>query len=331
MSETALRRHEICRKIEARRVATKKGIRMFLRLALPSSRRRLGALVLGLILVASAAAQTGVQALGAVPLRARHAALGPQLATNQFGRPLYLESVEASRSIQGDIYAVVEYPFAAVSAALNDPDHWCDVMILHLNTKFCRRKTEDGATRLEMRLGKKYDQPVEDASLLSFAYRAVAVTPEYLDIELDAPDGPFATKDYRMVVEAVAIGAGRTFIHMGYAFGYGTGGRLAMSLYLATVGAGKIGFTTTAAPQAGVAPQYIGGMRGVVERNTMRYYLAIEAYLAGLAAPPAQQAEKRFQLWFDATEKYAPQLHEVERDGYLSMKRGEYQRQQAKP
>lgn len=304
---------------------------MSIRSSGPAILRRSMALLLGLVLAASAAAQSGVQALGAAPLRARHAALGPQLAINQFGGPLYIESVEASRKIQGDIYAVLDHPFAAVSAALNDPDHWCDVMILHLNTKLCRRRTEGGATLLDVRLGKKYDQPVEEASLLSFSYKAVTVTPEYFDIELDAPEGPFGTLDYRMVVEAVSIGAGRTFIHMGYAFGYGTGGRLAMSFYLATAGAGKVGFTTVGASQPGTPSEYIGGMRGVVERNTMRYYLAIEAYLAGIPVPGAQQAAKRFELWFDATEKYARQLHEVERDSYLTMKRGEYQRQQARP
>jgi hypothetical protein len=66
-----------------------------------------------------------------------------------------------------------------------------------------------------------------------------------------------------------------------------------------------------------------------MERNTMRYYLAIDAYLDSLKMPPAQQLESRLQAWFDATEKYPRQLHEVERDPYLQMKRVEVQRQTA--
>ena len=66
----------------------------------------------------------------------------------------------------------------------------------------------------------------------------------------------------------------------------------------------------------------------MVERNTMRYYLAIDAYLAALTAPPKDQLEKRLQYWFNATEQYARQLHEVERNDYFEMKRKEYQRQQ---
>ena len=72
---------------------------------------------------------------------------------------------------------------------------------------------------------------------------------------------------------------------------------IAMKSYLATIGRDKVGFTTTnkaASPQ----PDYIQGVRGVVERNTMRYYLAIDAYLAALTVPPDSQPEKRFQLWF---------------------------------
>ena len=78
-------------------------------------------------------------------------------------------------------------------------------------------------------------------------------------------------------------------------------------------------------------PLYIGGIRGLVERNTMRYYLAIDAYLGSLSAPAAEQPERRFAAWFDATERYPRQLHEVDRDAYLRMKRSEYRRQLTQP
>jgi len=68
-------------------------------------------------------------------------------------------------------------------------------------------------------------------------------------------------------------------------------------------------------------------VRGVVERNTMRYYLAIDAYLFALTTLPKDQLEKRLQKWYDGTEQYATQLHEVERNDYLEMKRNEYKRQ----
>ena len=107
-------------------------------------------------------------------------------------------------------------------------------------------------------------------------------------------------------------------------------GRLAMQAYLGTVGRDKVGFTVVGR-QADGQPRYVGGMRGVVERNTMRYYLAIEAFLGALSAPPQARLEKRLRDWFAAVERYPRQLHEMEQDEYLAMKRKEYLRQQADP
>ncbi|HEX5611218.1 MAG TPA: hypothetical protein VFX67_01090, partial [Burkholderiales bacterium] len=75
----------------------------------------------------------------------------------------------------------------------------------------------------------------------------------------------------------------------------------------------------------------IGGMRGVIERNSMRYYLAIEAFLGALSEPPPEQLEKRLRDWFAATERYRRQLHEIEQAEYLELKRKEHLRQQAGP
>jgi hypothetical protein len=163
---------------------------------------------------------------------------------------------------------------------------------------------------------------------VAFAYRVAAQTPNYLQVRLNAEQGPLGTRDYRIVFEAVAVDSGRTFIHVSYAYGFGTVGRLAMRVYLGTIGKGKVGFTV-AGTQADGRPLHIGGMRGVVERNTMRYYLAIEAFLGALSAPPQARMEKRLRDWFAAAERYPRQLHDMEQDEYLDMKRKEHLRQQA--
>ncbi len=124
------------------------------------------------------------------------------------------------------------------------------------------------------------------------------------------------------------LDARRSFLHLSYAYAYGMTARLAMQGYLGTVGRNKVGFSVTGHTADG-RPVYIAGTRGVIERNTMRYYLAIEAYLGALSAPAAQQAEKRLNAWFDSVERYPAQLHEMERGEYLDMKHGEIARQQA--
>jgi len=264
-------------------------------------------------------------ALGPIDLRARHATLATQLASSPFARPLLLQSEEAGRRIQGDVYAVIDRPFEEISAALADPGHWCDILILHLNTKYCRRVDEAGVTRVDLRVGKKQPEPVQSASLLSLRWRPAIRRADYLAVTMDATEGPSDTGDYGLLAEAIPLPGGRSFLHMGYGFRYGAASQAAMQLYLVTWARNKVGFTQ----QRGATKDddgLVNGMRAVAERNTMRYYLAIEAYLA---APGDQQLDQRLASWYDATEQYPRQLHEIERDAYLRMKRDEVQRQAA--
>ena len=267
------------------------------------------------------------QDIPAVLLRAKYTELNKQLLNNQFQRPLYLNSVESSQDLKGEIYAVVDYPFATVNAALNNPAHWCDVLILHVYIRYCHASSNMAGSALTVNLSNKYDQPLADTYRAGFNYRGVLTTPDYFAVELKAETGPLGTHDYRIWLEATPLEDGRTFLHFTYAYGFGVIGRLAMQGYLATVGRNKVGFTVEGKQPNG-QPVYIQGVRGVVERNTMRYYLAIEAYLDALTASPEAQLEKRLQHWYDGTDQYARQLHEIERQDYLDMKHKEYQRQQ---
>lgn len=262
-----------------------------------------------------------------ITLRAKYDSLTQSLQKNQFKRPLVLESTETPQRLQGDIYAVVAYPFKAVNAGLNNPDHWCDVLLLHINTKYCHATERPSDTTLVVNIGKKTPEKLADAARVKFTYEVVATTPEYVEIMLHAADGPLGTSNYRILLEAVAISDTKTFLHLTYAYGMNLSGRLALQTYLATIGHDKVGFTKIGTQNDG-EPNYIGGVRGMIERNTMRYYLAIDTFLQVSNATPAQQPEKRFQNWFTAVEQYPQQLHEMDRNHYIEMKRAEYSRQQ---
>ncbi len=268
-----------------------------------------------------------VAANSAASLRAQYDGLQNRLNRNQFQRPLYLDSSETSDSVTGDIYARIDYAFATVRAALNNPGDWCDILILHVNTKYCRASSGSQGAVLNVSIGKKYDEPLEKAYRVDFAYSVAAQTAGYLQVRLNADVGPFGTRDYRIVLEAVPVDAGRTFIHFSYSYTYGLVGRLALQAYLATIGRSKVGFAVVGTRSDG-QPLHIGGTRGLVERNTMRYYLAIEAFLGAVSAPPQERLEKRLREWFAAIERYPRQLHEMEQGEYLDMKRKEYLRQQ---
>ena len=261
----------------------------------------------------------------ATALLEKYAALEKQFNKTVFGRPLVLESFENPGSVNGNAYAVLDASFSTVSTAFKVPTHWCEVMILHINTKFCRATSENIPNMLRVNIGKKTPQELEDAFALEFVMRQVAASSRYLAVQLNAEKGPLGTNNYRIELQVVPLPSGKTFMHLRYAYGYGMAGRLAMQGYLATVGSSKVGFTyLNGDPKQG----YVGGMRGTVERNTVRYYLAIEAYLASVNRPAAQQLNARLEHWFDATEQFPQQLHELDRNSYLTMKRDEYLRQQ---
>jgi hypothetical protein len=199
---------------------------------------------------------------------------------------------------------------------------------LHLNTKFCRVSTAGPGKVLNVAIGRKFDQPLDKAYPVDFAFRVVADTPDYLTVRLDADTGPLSTRNYRIIFEAIPLESGRTFIHLSYSYAYGLAGRLALQTYLGTVGSSKVGFTVVGMQSDG-KPRHVGGLRGVVERNSMRYYLAIEAFLGAMSVSPPARFEKRLHDWFDAVERYPLQLHEMERSDYLEMKRKEHWRQRA--
>ncbi len=259
----------------------------------------------------------------AAALQAKFASVQGQLDKNAFGRPLVLQSAEASGQLSGNIFAVVNHPFDEVSTALAKPPVWCDILMLHLNTKNCAVNGSGDATTLQLAVGRKFDQPLSDTQRLDFNWKPATQSADYLSVSLSADKGPLSTRDYRIQLEATPIAGNKTFIHMAYAYAYGTAAKIALQGYLSTIGSDKVGFSTDGKDASG-QPNYVGGVRGVVERNTMRYYLAIDAYLD---SPSSGQLDKRFGAWFDATEQYARQLHEMSREDYIAMKNNEYKQQ----
>jgi len=95
-------------------------------------------------------------------LRARHADLREQLASNQFRRPIHLESSDESGELKGDIYALVEQPYAVVGPALQGMDHWCEMLTLHMNVKSCRISLPPLRDTLSVEIGRKFDQPLAE-------------------------------------------------------------------------------------------------------------------------------------------------------------------------
>jgi hypothetical protein len=260
----------------------------------------------------------------ATALHARHAQLREALAHNAFQRPLHLASQESDEGAVGEIVAVITAPFEVARTTLGLPAAWCEILVLHLNTKHCRENTVGSAQGLEVAIGRKFDQPLEDAHRLGFSFHTDTPTAAYVRTELRAAAGPLGTRDYRIVLEAAPAGAGRTALRLSYSYGYGLAGRIALGAYLATAGRDKVGFTVIGREDG--RDILVRGMRGLVERNTMRYYLAIEAFLGAQSEPREARLEKSLRDWFSASARHPLQLHEMSESEYLSMKRREARR-----
>lgn len=278
--------------------------------------------------LAGALGPTAAFAQDAQALRARHANLQGALAASAFRRPLLLQANNSSDTPNGDVYSVVDHPFPAVAKALQGADHWCDMLLLQFNVKRCSPSGQAPNETLHVAIGRKAEQPARDAYPVDFSYRVASVRADYLSVQMRAGDGPFGTSDYRLTLEAVPLDNDHSFIHLSYAYTNGLAARLATQAYLATAGRHKVGFTVVGRDDEG-RPLYVKGMQGIAERNTMRYFLAVDAYLDTRDLPEAQQAEQRLKHWFTATERYPQQLHELEWNEYLAMKRREMNLAQA--
>lgn len=255
----------------------------------------------------------------AAALQARRIELQPLLRAQTFGEPVHLISREGSDQVEGDVHAEVGHPFADVAATFKSASSVCELLFLHLNVRDCRPSTTAAGEVLALTVGPKRAQALGTRYPMDYTLRIESITAAYLRVTLSAAHGPLSTRDYRIVVEAVPIAAGRSFVHLGYAYRYGLMARIAMTAYLATVGRSKIGFTVLGHDGNG-QPLYVRGERAALERNVIRYYLAVLAYCSVNTGTPQAQMEARLRGWFALTERHAAQLHELDLDEYLHEK-----------
>ena len=249
-----------------------------------------------------------------------------RLESNSFALPLFLESYEQAERVHVDVYGIFASPFSSIVAALKKPANWCDIVSLHPNIKACTYGELPGGGLLTFYVGRKVYQPPEDARQVIYSYRVVKQQPGYLDIVLSADQGPFGTVDHHMRFEALPLAGEKTFVHVSYEYSDSVALRLAGKAYFATLGLGKVGFTVTGTDKNGKAV-YIGGPRGAIERNAVRYYLAIQTFMKTLRYPEKQIFSRRINEWYDLTTPFRRQLFDLDKEDYLTNKTIEHQNQ----
>lgn len=249
-----------------------------------------------------------------------------RLETNGFGLPLFLDSFERDNRVHVDVYGIFEYPFSIVVNVLKVPANWCDIVALHPNVKACTYSEQPATGLLTFYLGRKIYQPPGDARQVMYHYRTVDQQQGYLDIILSADEGPFGTEDHRMRFEALPLDGGKTFVHVSYAYSDSVALRLAEKVYFTTLGRSKVGFTITGTDKND-QPVYIGGPRGAIERNAVRYYFAIQSFMKALRYPEERRFSMRISEWYDLTSRYRNQLFDMDKKEYLTLKAAEHKNQ----
>jgi hypothetical protein len=224
-----------------------------------------------------------------------------------------VESALANDVLTGRLLSVMDRPFDDVRAVISDPAGWCALLILDPNVHTCRASE----ATVEAALG-------ETSTPVTFTYVATGQGEGHVGSRLFAAKGPLGTSDYAVTVEAAPLTPTRTIVQLTFSQRFGMAGRMAMAAYFATSGRKKVGFTVVSRDAEG-KPVYVGDLRGGIERNLARYFLAIEANAASRTVPVAQQPEARVRTWLSGTERYPAQLREA--PGYLERKLAEVKRQ----
>lgn len=256
-------------------------------------------------------------------LRQQVEALHRRVDSSVAGPPMLVDSSDEGDSMRGAVGIEVDSPFNRLAARLRDPFEWCSIILLHLNAKSCNEERSADGDTLTVFVGRKLDEGLDSAYKLKFEFRAAPARGDVLEVELSAPTGPLNTADYRIAIVAIPTPAG-AFVHLDYSYRSSSLSRIAMGAYLSTFGRAKIGFSITGKGVDG-KPEHVKGRRGIVERNAARYLFAIDAWLQTANTPAADRVERALMRWFDLTERYPAQLHEVDRDDYLRVKRRQFE------
>ena len=131
-----------------------------------------------------------------------------------------------------------------------------------------------------------------------------------------------------MRFEALPLAGGKTFVHVSYSYSDTVALRLAQKVYFATLGRSKVGFTVIGT-DGNDNPVLIGGPRGALERNAVRYYLAIRTFMETSRYPEESRFSMRLSQWYDLTSHYRKQLFDLDKNEYLTGKTSERKNQTA--
>lgn len=222
--------------------------------------------------------------------------------------PLLVESKMNDGQVSGSVYALLNYPAHRIKEKLLQRETWCFIVHMHPNIKACLR--DQSGNRIRVYFGsKKSNRTIQSQG---FVFQSGPQQNHYYGMALTANKGPYQTRQYYIVLEAVTYQKKSTILRLAYGYEYGRQARLMQHLYFSTIARKKEGFSLYKDKKGRTVP--VRGLQAAVERNSMRYFLAVRAFFETDA-----KNQSAYDYWFDLTSHY-PQLYELSKEQYLSNK-----------
>lgn len=245
-------------------------------------------------------------------------------ATNQSGVEFFIRSESNHGVAETDIALFFDsIDLDEGTAILSGPDAWCEVLFLHMNVKTCTYGKNEDDQWLKMYMGRKFYQKPKKDKAIELQFNSGLTDDGVNWVAMTADEGPFNTSDYYLGLFAIQAENG-IYVQLRSSQKTGRAASSAMNLYYKTLARDKIGFSVVGTDKKG-NPEYSKGTQAMLERNVVRYLLAMRVFTQTHTISGLKGLQTRAKLWYDATERYAEQLHEVERDDFLHHKEKEYQ------
>lgn len=207
------------------------------------------------------------------------------------------------------ISAVIAAPFDEIKRFYRTEDQWCRAFFANIYVKACYKKNQ--SLRVFYNNNDEY-QNLSDAFRFDYDIAEQTLDNSSLLIRLLAESGPLGSHDYELRIEAQPYSDKQSIIRLVYQSRYGFFARSALYIYLKTLGSGKIGFSRDADNQA------VQGIRGILERNAMRYLLSLCAYLLNYDA--AKPLATTLKTWHDYATIFSRELEEIDWPAYQTLK-----------
>lgn len=227
-----------------------------------------------------------------------------------------VESQADGESSRVAISALIPVKFSQLSAFYRDEQQWCRGFFANIYVKACYKKPRQ--VRLFYDNNDTY-QPLQDAFRFDYEIENQSLDDSHLLISLVSADGPLGTHNYLLRLEAEPYSQTTSIIRLVYRNSYGFVARSALFIYLKTLGSDKIGFSRD--PDG----QPIKGIRGILERNAMRYVLSLSAYF--INRDPNKPLQTTLRNWHHYAKLFQKQLQEIGWEDYRQLKLQEFEDQ----